>query len=70
MDNFDKNKILESTSKVVERKKKNARKVSELEFFCYICETAYTISRKGDDGKMEVPQQVCPHVTLKRIGMI
>ena len=66
----EKNKILESISKSVPKDKKKCKRISNLNFYCYICAQSYNLNRKTDDGKLELPQQVCMHVTLRSLEMI
>lgn len=66
----EKNKILESISKSVPKDKKKCKMISNLNFYCYICAQSYNLNRKEANGELELPQQVCMHVTLRSIEMI
>lgn len=73
MEELDKSKILDSISKVVmpkEPKSKKRVRINKLKFWCVGCTAKYEVNKKGPDGNILLPQQVCPHVTLTDIEMI
>jgi hypothetical protein len=66
----EKNKILQSVSKVVEKNKQRPKcKINNLTFWCVGCTQAYSIHLKDDNGKL-AEQQICPHMTFKSYEMI
>jgi hypothetical protein len=72
MDNFDKSKILDSVSKVVEPKKKKSKQcgINKLEFWCTACTQTFTIHAKETDGSFKKEQGICPHVVLKNYELL
>jgi hypothetical protein len=70
LEHINKNKILESTVKVVEPKAKRVKTISKMTFWCTACTQNYTIHGKDEDGKFLVPQQICPHMTIKDFEML
>jgi hypothetical protein len=62
---FDKKKILDSVTKVVDPKPKAKCRVINMGFWCVGCTQKYTIHRKDEKGELELPQQICPHMILR-----
>tara|TARA_R110002167_G_scaffold133362_3_gene318401 strand:+ start:174 stop:446 length:273 start_codon:yes stop_codon:yes gene_type:complete len=66
----EKNKILESVTKTVQKNKKKIKcKLNNLSFWCVGCTQSYSIHLKDDNGKL-AEQQICPHMTFKSYEMI